>query len=186
MASQMTAARFDNLQVEIENGDYTFKTTGSKLLFDGYQKVYKNSQDDDKDRILPSLSEGEVLENTGLTGEQNFTQPPSRYTEASLVKELEEKNIGRPSTYAPIVATLSERKYVSREKKTLVPTELGFLVTGLMEEYFKEIVDVNFTAGMEDRLDEVKLTSWSGKRSSGISTVLLQKNSRLPTRPSRR
>ncbi len=164
MASQMTAARFDNLQVEIENGDYTFKTTGSKLLFDGYQKVYKNSQDDDKDRILPSLSEGEVLENTGLTGEQNFTQPPSRYTEASLVKELEEKNIGRPSTYAPIVATLSERKYVSREKKTLVPTELGFLVTGLMEEYFKEIVDVNFTAGMEDRLDDVEIDKLEWKK----------------------
>lgn len=164
MASQMTAARFDNLQVEIENGDYTFKTTGSKLLFDGYQKVYKNSLDDDKDRILPALSAGETLENTDISGEQNFTQPPSRYTEASLVKELEEKNIGRPSTYAPIVATLSERKYVSREKKTLVPTELGFLVTGLMEEYFKEIVDVNFTAGMEDQLDDVEIgkTEWKG------------------------
>ncbi len=157
MASQMTPARFDNLQVEIVNGDYTFKTTGSKLLFDGYQRVYKNSLDDEKDRILPDLEQGEKLHNTGLTGEQNFTQPPSRYTEASLVKELEEKNIGRPSTYAPIVATLSERKYVSREKKTLIPTELGFLVTGLMEEYFREIVDVNFTAGMEDRLDDVEM-----------------------------
>lgn len=162
MASQMTAAKFDNLQVEIQNGDYTFKTTGSKLLFDGYQRVYKNSLDDEKDRILPELEKGETLTNTKLSGEQNFTQPPSRYTEASLVKELEEKNIGRPSTYAPIVATLSERKYVSREKKSLVPTELGFLVTGLMEEYFKEIVDVNFTAGMEDHLDDVEMakTQW--------------------------
>ena len=162
MASQMTAAKFDNLQVEIQNGDYTFKTTGSKLLFDGYQRVYKNSADDEKDRILPELEKGETLTNTDLCGEQNFTQPPSRYTEASLVKELEEKNIGRPSTYAPIVATLSERKYVSREKKSLVPTELGFLVTGLMEEYFREIVDVNFTAGMEDRLDDVEMakTEW--------------------------
>ena len=157
MASQMTAARFDNLQAEIENGDYTFRTTGSKLLFDGYQRVYKTGADEEKDRILPSLEEGEKLENTDIKGEQNFTQQPSRYTEASLVKELEEKNIGRPSTYAPIVATLSERKYVTREKKSLVPTELGFLVTGLMEEYFREIVDVNFTADMEDKLDDVEI-----------------------------
>ena len=164
MASQMTAAKFDNQQVEIENGDYTFKTTGSKLLFDGYQKVYKNSIDDEKDRILPALTEREELEPTALTGEQNFTQPPSRYTEASLVKELEEKNIGRPSTYAPIVATLSERKYVSRSKKTLIPTELGFLITGLMEEYFQEIVDVNFTAGMEDRLDDVEMAELEWKK----------------------
>ena len=164
MASQMTAAKFDNLQVEIENGDYTFKTTGSKLLFDGYQRVYKSSMDEDKDKILPALEKGEALDLASLGGEQNFTQPPARYTEASLVKELEEKNIGRPSTYAPIVGTLSERKYVTREKKSLVPTELGFLVTGLMEEYFKEIVDVNFTAGMEDRLDDVEIKDLEWKR----------------------
>lgn len=164
MASQMTAAKFDNLQVEIENGDYTFKTTGSKLLFDGYQRVYKNSSDEDKDKILPALEKGEDLVAENLTGEQNFTQPPARYTEASLVKELEEKNIGRPSTYAPIVGTLSERKYVSREKKSLVPTELGFLVTGLMEEYFKEIVDANFTAEMEDKLDDVEIKDLEWKK----------------------
>ncbi len=164
MASQMTAAKFDNLQVEIENGDYTFKTTGSKLLFDGYQRVYKSSTDEDKDKILPALEKGELLEAVSLGGAQNFTQPPARYTEASLVKELEEKNIGRPSTYAPIVGTLSERKYVSREKKSLVPTELGFLVTGLMEEYFKEIVDANFTADMEDRLDDVEIKDLEWKR----------------------
>lgn len=164
MASQMTATKFDNLQVEIENGDYTFKTTGSKLLFDGYQRVYKNSTDEDKDKILPALEKGELLEVVSLGGEQNFTQPPARYTEASLVKELEEKNIGRPSTYAPIVGTLSERKYVTREKKSLVPTELGFLVTGLMEEYFKEIVDANFTAAMEDKLDDVEIKDLEWKR----------------------
>lgn len=164
MASQMTAAKFDNLQVEIENGDYTFKTTGSKLLFDGYQRVYKNSSDEDKDKILPALEKGEQLDASSLNGEQNFTQPPPRYTEASLVKELEEKNIGRPSTYAPIVGTLSERKYVTREKKALVPTELGFLVTGLMEEYFKEIVDANFTAEMEDKLDDVEIKDLEWKK----------------------
>ena len=157
LASQMTAAKFDNLAVEIENGDYTFKTTGSKLIFDGYQRVYKTVLDEEKDRILPALEAGEELNPTKVFGEQNFTQPPSRYTEASLVKELEDKNIGRPSTYAPTVGTLTERKYVKREKKTLIPTELGFLVTGMMEEYFKEIVDVNFTAEMEDKLDDVEI-----------------------------
>jgi len=157
LASQMTAAKFDNLAVEIVNGDYTFKTTGSKLIFDGYQRVYKTASDEEKDRILPALEIGEELDPTKVFGEQNFTQPPSRYTEASLVKELEDKNIGRPSTYAPTVGTLTERKYVKREKKTLIPTELGFLVTGMMEEYFKEIVDVNFTAEMEDKLDDVEI-----------------------------
>ncbi len=164
MASQMAAARFDNLQVEIENGDYTFKTTGSKLLFDGYQRVYKNNSDEDKDKLLPALDTGEKLTVKNVSGEQNFTQPPSRFTEASLVKELEEKNIGRPSTYAPTVGTLSERKYVKREKKSLVPTELGFLVTGLMEDYFHEIVDVNFTAAMEDHLDDVEIDKLAWKK----------------------
>lgn len=157
VASQMVPARFDNLQVAIANGDYVLKTTGSKLLFDGFQKVYKSSLEEDKDKILPHLEEGEKLNLKDVSGEQNFTQPPSRFTEASLVKDLEEKNIGRPSTYAPIVATLIERKYVSREKKTLIPTDLGFLVTKLMEEYFKEIVDAGFTAGMEDKLDDVEI-----------------------------
>lgn len=156
MASQMTPAKFDGMQVDIENGEYMFRATGSKLVFDGYQKVYKNTSDDDKDNILPSLEKGEELKLKSLDGEQNFTQPPSRFTEASLVRELEELDIGRPSTYAPIVATLSDRKYIKKEKKSLVPTELGFLVTGLMEEYFKEIVDVNFTAGMEEKLDDVE------------------------------
>lgn len=164
VASQMKAAKFDNLQLEIKNGEFSFKTTGSKLTFDGYQRVYKETIDDDKDKILPPLEIGEVLTLEQINGEQNFTQPPSRYTEASLVKELEEKNIGRPSTYAPIVGTLTERKYVSREKKSLIPTELGFLVTGLMEEYFKEIVDVNFTAEMEDKLDDVEVNQLEWKK----------------------
>lgn len=157
LASQMPGAKFNNMQVDINNGSYTFKATGSKLLFDGYQKVYNNSNDEDKDKILPAIEEGETLDLKKIEGEQNFTQPPSRYTEAGLVKKLEEDNIGRPSTYAPIVSTLSERKYVKREKKTLIPTELGFIVTGLMEEYFKEIVDVGFTASMEDQLDDVEM-----------------------------
>lgn len=163
LASQMAAAKYDSMQVDIENGKYGFRANGSKRVFDGYQRVYK-STDEEKDNLLPVLKEGEELNLKDIRGEQNFTQPPARFTEASLVKTLEELNIGRPSTYAPIVGTLTERKYVRREKKSLIPSELGFLVTGLMEEYFKEIVDVRFTASMEDKLDEVETTGYEWKK----------------------
>ena len=164
LASQMSAAVFDSMQVSIENGRYGLKASGSKLIFDGYQKVYSPNLDEDKDKLLPELSEGEELEAKEVTSEQKFTEPPSRFTEASLVKDLEEKNIGRPSTYAPIIATLLERKYISREKKTLVPTDLGFLVTDLMEQYFKEIVDAGFTADMEDKLDDIEAKDLNWKQ----------------------
>ena len=139
LASQMAPAIFDSMQVSIENGEYGLKASGSKLIFDGYQKVYSPNLDEDKDKLLPELDEGETLKAEEILPEQKFTEPPARFTEASLVKELEEKNIGRPSTYAPIIATILERKYIAREKKVLVPTDLGFLVTQLMEEYFKEM-----------------------------------------------
>lgn len=164
LASQMSAAVFDSMQVSIENGRYGLKASGSKLIFDGYQKVYSSNLDEDKDKLLPELCEGEELEAKEVTSEQKFTEPPSRFTEASLVKDLEEKNIGRPSTYAPIIATLLERKYISREKKTLVPTDLGFLVTDLMEQYFKEIVDAGFTADMEDKLDDIEAKDLNWKQ----------------------
>ncbi|MBR4860989.1 MAG: topoisomerase DNA-binding C4 zinc finger domain-containing protein, partial [Firmicutes bacterium] len=154
---------FDSMQVNIANGDYTLKASGSKLIFDGFQRVYNPQMDEDKDSFLPALEEGEVLKAQEITSEQKFTEPPSRFTEASLVKELEDKNIGRPSTYAPIIGTLSERKYIERQKKSLIPTELGFLVTGMMEEYFKEIVDVGFTADMEDKLDDVEVQDLNWK-----------------------
>ncbi|MGN0704333.1 MAG: type I DNA topoisomerase, partial [Lentihominibacter sp.] len=162
VASQMAPARYKAVSAVIENGDYIFKATGSKLLFDGFHKVYSVSKDKDDDKLLPQLDKGEILDPSKVEGEQNFTQPPARFTEASLVKDLEEKNIGRPSTYAPIVATLIDRKYISKEKKTLVPTELGFIVTDVMEQYFKEIADAGFTAQMEENLDdiEVKGTEW--------------------------
>ena len=162
IASQMAPAKYKAVSAVIENGDYIFKSTGSKLLFDGFHKVYSGSKDKDDDKLLPQLDKGEQLEPSKVEGEQNFTQPPARFTEASLVKDLEEKNIGRPSTYAPIVATLIDRKYISKEKKTLVPTELGFIVTDVMEQYFKEIADAGFTAQMEENLDdiEVKGTEW--------------------------
>lgn len=157
MASQMAPAKFKGVSSTIENSGYIFKATGSKLVFEGYLKVYSPARDDDGDKLLPHLEEGETLELVQLLSEQNFTQPPARFTEASLVKDLEEKDIGRPSTYAPIIATIIDRKYVTREKKTLIPTDLGFIVTQMMEDYFKEIVDTGFTASMEDKLDEVEV-----------------------------
>lgn len=161
VASRMSPAVYDSVSAEIGNGDYVFKASGSKLKFDGYLKVYNNIEEDEE-KMLPHIQEGDKPNLMDLLSEQNFTQPPSRYSEASLVKELEDKDIGRPSTYAPIIATLIERKYITREKKMLKPTDLGFIVTDLMETYFKEIVDAGFTADMEDKLDdiEVKNTEW--------------------------
>ncbi len=164
LASQMAAAVFDGMQVNITNGDYCLKASGSKLVFDGYQKIYAPNLEEDKDKLLPEIEEGEELKAEKAEGEQKFTEPPTRFTEASLVKELEERNIGRPSTYAPIIATILERKYIVREKKVLVPTDLGFVVTGLMEEYFKEIVDAGFTAEMEDKLDDVEAKDLDWKK----------------------
>ena len=162
MASQMSQSKSNSMQVNIANGIYGFKANGSELLFDGFRRLY-NTSDDEGAKLLPSLEKDEELKAESLKGEQSFTQPPARYTEASLVKELEDKDIGRPSTYAPIVSTLTERKYVGREKKALKPTELGFLVNDLMEEYFKDIVDAGFTANMENRLDDVEVGSQKWK-----------------------
>lgn len=163
LASQMAPAIFDSMQVTINNGIYGLKANGSRVKFDGYQRIYSPNIEEDKDKLLPELSEGEELEAKELIGEQKFTEPPARFTEASLVKYLEEKNIGRPSTYAPIIGTLLDRKYITRQKKTLSPTELGFVVTELMEEYFKEIADTDFTANMEDKLDDVEIKSMDWK-----------------------
>lgn len=162
LASRMSAAIYDGVSAEINNNDYTFKATGSKLKFDGYLRIYNNTSEEDEEKMLPQLTEGEVLKAADILSEQSFTQPPARFSEASLVKDLEDKNIGRPSTYAPIIATLIERKYILREKKMLKPTDLGFIVTELMETYFKEIVDAGFTAALEDKLDdiEVKNINW--------------------------
>lgn len=159
VASRMAPAVFDVTNVDVKNGSYGLKAQGSHLRFDGYLKIYNDSDKEDKDKTLPKLHQGDALVLLNIDGEQNFTQPPSRFTEASLIKELEEKDIGRPSTYAPIVSTLVDRRYVVREKKSLVPTDLGFVVTQIMEDYFKEIADVNFTADMEGKLDDVETKS---------------------------
>lgn len=161
VASQMTNAEYFGVTADIENGQCIFRATGSKLTFDGFLKVYSMS-DIDEDKMLPDLKEGQKLKAEKIRGEQSFTQPPARFTEASLVKTLEELNIGRPSTYAPIVATLTDRRYIKKEGKSLKPTDLGFTVTNLLSEYFKEIVDAGFTAEMEDKLDEVgvSISDW--------------------------
>ena len=165
VASRMSEAVFDSVASDIVNGSYTFRATGSKLVFDGFLKVYQTALEEDEGNFLPELAVGELLDEKGLNAEQGFTQPPARFTEASLVKELEEKNIGRPSTFVPIIATLTERRgYVERDRKSLAPTELGFVVTELMEKYFMEIVDAGFTADMEDKLDDIEAEGrdWQG------------------------
>lgn len=161
LASQMKPAVYMGMAVGIINQDYLFRANGSKLLFDGFLKVYSPGKDEE-DKELPLLTQGEVLVADDVTGEQSFTQPPPRFTEASLVKDLEEENIGRPSTYAPIIGTLTERKYIAKEKKFLIPTDLGFLVNQMMTEYFPEVVDVGFTSDIEDKLDliEVENLNW--------------------------
>lgn len=155
VASQMQSARYHTVTAVIMNGDYEFRASGSHLLFDGWRKVYPVAGD--KEILLPELTEGELLVPEKIRKEQKFTQPPARYTEAGLVKEMEESNIGRPSTYAAIITTLTSRNYVKREKKNLVPTQLGFDVTKIMAEYFGDIVDIEFTGELEDKLDDVEL-----------------------------
>ena len=157
IASQMASCALNTNSIDIVNGKYTFKASGSTIKFDGFMKVYDyTTEDDENDVLLPSLEEGEVLEPSSVEGKQHFTQPPARYTEASFVKLLEEKGIGRPSTYVPTISTLLSREYVIREKKNLIPTELGFIVNNIMSDYFKQIVDVDFTAGMERKLDNIE------------------------------
>jgi DNA topoisomerase I len=154
-ASQMSAARFDTTRVDINAGDYVFRAAGSVLRFDGFLKVWRR-EEDQKDRSLPALGEGEVLDLRQLSREGHVTQPPPRYTEASLIKELEERGIGRPSTYAPTLDVIQERKYVRQEERRLYPTELGKTVDGVLRAQFPDIVDVDFTAQLEKRLDGVE------------------------------
>ena len=155
VASRMAPALFDSMSVDISCGKYGLKASGRRMKFDGFLKVY-NISSEEKDKPLPAMEEGQDLVFVDLNNEKRATEPPSRFTEASLIRELEEKGIGRPSTYAPIVSTLMERKYVAKEKKALMPTDLGKLITkDVMEVYFPEVVDVEFTSRMEEDLDKV-------------------------------
>lgn len=164
IASQMASAVYDTIAADILAGDLLFKANGSKLKFDGYLAVYTEGRDEDSKEddarenevSIPDLEQDEILMLKKIEDKQRFTQPPQRYTEATLVKALEEKGIGRPSTYAPIITTILARGYAVKEKKFLVPTELGRIVNELMKSNFREIVDVQFTAQMEQKLDDVE------------------------------
>lgn len=154
VASGMSDATFDSKNVSIVAGEALLKANGLLLKFDGFLKVYEFSSF--KETRLPDIQAGDPVQRLHVKPEQHFTQPPARYTEATLVKEMEEKGIGRPSTYAPTIATIISRGYVEREKKSLKPTELGYIINDIMAGYFEEIVNVDFTAGMENKLDEVE------------------------------
>ncbi|MBY0206146.1 MULTISPECIES: type I DNA topoisomerase [Paenibacillus] len=159
VASQMSSAILDTLSVDIAAGDTIFRAAGSKVRFQGFMKVYVEGNDDgttEEDRLLPPLKSGDVLKKQEIEPKQHFTQPPPRYTEARLVKTLEELGIGRPSTYAPTLETIQKRGYVAIEEKKFMPTELGELVIEQMEEFFPEILNVEFTANMEGDLDHVE------------------------------
>lgn len=166
IASQMAACVQDTVSADITAGEHLFKASGFSVRFDGYTRLYTETQDNDEEQgtNLPRLEEGEQLNLKELKPGQHFTQPPPRYTEATLIRELEENGIGRPSTYAPTLSTILQRGYVEREGKALKPTIVGETVTRLMKEQFGKIVDVKFTAEMEQELDEVEAgkTEWVG------------------------
>ena len=160
LASQMSEALYNSVQIKIRNGDYGFKASGRTLKFAGftaaYQEVKKEDEEGESGKLLPDLAEGEELSLCKLGAEQKFSKPPLRYTDASLVKAMEDKGIGRPSTYASIISVLNRRKYVTKEGKYMVPTEVAFEITDLLMKYFTDIMDVGFTAHMEDLLDGIE------------------------------
>lgn len=162
-ASQMANAVYDNVVMDTESAGYVFRANYSEQKFNGYAAVYEEAKDEESDEIakpLPDLKEGELVYLAKTQQEQRFTQPPSRYTEATLIRAMEEKGIGRPSTYAPTITTITSREYVMKEGKFLKPTILGTVITNLMKERFPDIVDMGFTANMESDLDAVE----EGKR----------------------
>ena len=162
-ASQMANSVYDNVVVDVESNDYIFRANYSEMKFPGYTAVYEESRDEETEELrskLPSLEEGERVYLEKMLPEQQFTQPPARYTEATLIRAMEEKGIGRPSTYAPTISTITSHEYVVKDGKYLKPTNLGEVVTELMMERFPDIVDLKFTNHMEEELDDVE----SGKR----------------------
>jgi DNA topoisomerase-1 len=157
LASQMATAKFENTRLDVNADGYTLRANGRRVTFDGFLRVYQEGTDEPEKEIspLPAVVEGEELKLLGLDAAQHFTQPPPRFTEASLVKTLEEHGIGRPSTYAPTISTLIDRHYVRREQRALVPEDVGFTVVDFLTEHFPDIVDLGFTARMELDLDRV-------------------------------
>ena len=164
IASQMATALLDTVSVDIRAGEYLFKSSGYTVKFDGYTVLYEEAKEETAGEegamgALPNLENGDLLKCKSIEGSQHFTQPPARFTEASLIKTLEENGIGRPSTYAPTISTILSRAYVEREGKAIKPTSLGEVVTQLMKDQFQKIVDVAFTAQMEEDLDGVEAGS---------------------------
>ena len=157
LASQMAPAKFENTRLDVDAGQYVLRANGRRVTFDGFIRVYTEGTDDPEKEIapLPEVVAGEDLKLLALDAAQHFTQPPPRFTEASLVKTLEEHGIGRPSTYAPTISTLTGRKYVRKEGRALVPEDVGFVVTDFLKEHFPDIVDLGFTARMELDLDRI-------------------------------
>lgn len=165
LASQMESAVYDSLSAELEVDGYIFKLNGSRLKFAGYMDVYvegKDTEEEEEENQLPDIKENDILKPIQLDKKQHFTQPPPRYTEATLIRALEEKGIGRPSTYAPTIQTILERGYVLKEDRYLRPTDLGIIVTNILKEYFKDIIDIEFTAELEENLDMIEegKTDW--------------------------
>jgi DNA topoisomerase-1 len=159
LASQMSQAIMDTMSVDLQNGNVLFRATGSKIKFPGFMKLYVEGTDDQVDegnKMLPDLSEGDEVFKKDITPKQHFTQPPPRYTEARLVRTMEELGIGRPSTYAPTLDTIQKRGYVALDNKRFIPTELGEIVHELIFEFFPDILDVKFTAKMEKDLDNIE------------------------------
>jgi len=152
LACQMNDARFEQQSITFKSAQAEYRATGRKLLFDGFYRV---AGSEDKDKLLPPLSVGDAMVIQSIVPEQHFTEPPARYSEASLIKKLESEGIGRPSTYAPTISTLQSRDYIAIEKRQIVPTDIAFTVTELLEKHFEEIVDASFTANMEETLDEI-------------------------------
>ncbi|MFW3652930.1 type I DNA topoisomerase [Vagococcus fluvialis] len=160
VASQMAPAILDTMRVDLEQNNVKFVANGSKIKFPGFTKVYIEGKDDgkeDKENVLPDLTEGEVVKSADIEPKQHFTQPPARYSEATLIKTLEENGVGRPSTYAPTLETIQRRYYVKLNARRFEPTELGEIVNTLVVEFFPQIVDVNFTAEMEQDLDKIAI-----------------------------
>ncbi|HKW79325.1 MAG TPA: type I DNA topoisomerase [Candidatus Limnocylindria bacterium] len=157
LASQMAPAKFENTRLDVEAGPYVLRANGRRVTFDGFLRVYSEGSDEPEKEIapLPAVEVGEALKLLGLKPEQHFTQPPPRFTEASLVKALEEFGIGRPSTYAPTISTLIGRRYVRKDGRALVPEDVGLVVTDFLKEHFADIVDTGFTARMEEDLDKI-------------------------------
>lgn len=164
IASQMANALLDTVSIDITADNCVFRSSGYSVKFDGFTVLYEETKDEEEEdnKILPEINKGDIVNVKEIKGNQHFTQPPARYTEASLIKTLEENGIGRPSTYAPTITTIISRYYVERDGKQLKPTQLGEVVTDLMKEHFKKIVDAKFTANMETTLDEVEKgkTNW--------------------------